>query len=200
MPSQSVREAKNPKHLARLTPRSTFNMHCATVRGALLFAWDESHTQERISKKPQSPECLSYNTEVRIKRLKCFVFSWNQSRKSSASLSLLCVKNCQSLILLDCCDSILLPFCLCSPLHIYTQISGFLVNRPVCTGADLRVVKQGYKCCSVTLVSVARSTHHDKQMQPAPSSYQSNLMALPTLQPSQHPFSVCYTSETSTSK
>lgn len=99
--------------------------------------------------------------------------NWNQSRNSSASLTLLCDENCQSLILVDCCDSILLPFCLYSPLHTYTQTSGCLVNRLiVCTGTDLRVIKRSHRCFPATLVSVACITHHDEQVQPsAPSSF-----------------------------
>lgn len=97
------------------------SMHRAMVRAALLFAWDRGHTQGRSSKKPQSPESLSYNSEVRIKRLKCLVFNWNRSKGSSASLTLLWDKNCQSSILLDSYERTLLPFCPRSPLPMYTQ-------------------------------------------------------------------------------
>lgn len=152
-------------------------------------------TQERISQKPQCPQCVSHNSKVRIKRLKCFVFSWTQPRKGSASLSPLCVKNCLSLILLHCCASILLPFCLCSPLNTSTQSRRLLVNRPVCSGADLRVVKQSHRCFSVTLVGVTCLTHHNRQVQPAPTSCHPSLGAHPmALQALQCLFSPFHTS------
>ena len=156
-----------------------------------------SHTAENLQKATK-PWRLSYNSEARIKRLKCFVFSWNQSRKSSASSTLLCEENCQSLIFLGCCDSILLALSLCSPLHTHTQNRGFLVNRPVCTGTDLWVIKWSHQCFPVTRVSVPRITRRDEQVKPsAPSCHQPNLLALPralqAFQPPQSPFSLCYT-------
>lgn len=146
----SVREAETHRVCRINTTLNTQHKLCNS-QGCVLFAWDQGQTQQRIPKKPQSPQCRGYNSEVRIKRLKCFVFSWNQSRESSASLTLLCVKNSQSLILLDCCDSILLPFCLCSPLHTTQWVP---VKGPVCSGTDLRAMKQSHRCSSVTLVSV----------------------------------------------
>lgn len=100
---------------------SALSMHQVMVRAALLFVWDQGHTRRRNSKKPHNLECLSYNSEVRIKRLKCFVFNWNRSKESSASLTLSWDKNCQSSILLDSCEWTPLAFCSHSPLYKSTQ-------------------------------------------------------------------------------
>lgn len=137
---------------------------------------------------------------MRIKRLKCFVLSWNQSRESSASLMLLCVKNCRSLILLDCCDSTLPPLCPCSSLHIYTQTNELPVNRPVCTRTDLRVKKQSHRCFPVTCM------HHPSQwgittctflLPTHPHGFNQDS---PGFQPPQSPFSLFYQSQASTSR
>lgn len=83
------------------------------------------------------------------------MFSWNQSRKTSASLTHLGNENCRSLILLDCCARTLLPFCPCSPLHVAHTNQWIPARRTLCTGTDLRVIKGSSSHFPVTAVSVS---------------------------------------------
>lgn len=123
-------------------------MLCSS-QGCVLFAWDEGHMQQRISKKPQSPQCQGYNSEVRIKRLKCFVFSWISLERVQHHLPFCVSKiaNLWSFLTAVTQYYFLSTF----PLHTCQWVP---VKGPVCTGTDFGVMKQSPGCFSVTLVSV----------------------------------------------
>lgn len=72
------------------------------------------------------------------------------------------------------------------------QTSGVLVNKPVSTGTDLRVIKWSHRCFPVTPVNVEPHTHHKEQVQPsAPSSYQPWLCPALSRLPNLHNVHFC---------